>query len=40
LGWLDAQQREALGAWRSQPIQNIKGAQVGERRPVFQIQKA
>lgn len=40
LGWLDAQQREALGSWRSQLIQNIKGAQVGERRPVFQIQKA
>jgi L-asparaginase II len=40
LGWLDAAQRVALQAWRSQPIQNIKGAQVGERRPVFQIQKA
>jgi L-asparaginase II len=40
LGWLDAQQREELAPWRAEPIQNIKGAQVGKRRPVFQIQKA
>jgi len=40
LGWLDAAQREALQPWRAQPIVNARGLQVGERRPVFQLQRA
>ena len=38
LGWLDSEQREALKPWRSAALKNIKGAEVGERRSVFQIQ--
>ena len=38
LGWLDAQQREELRPWRAEAINSIRGAQVGERRPVFTLQ--
>jgi L-asparaginase II len=38
LGWLDAQQREALRPWRQATISSIKGAPVGERRAVFRLQ--
>ena len=38
LGWLDEQQREALRPWRAETIASIKGAPVGERRPVFALQ--
>ena len=40
LGWLDDQQRAALRPWRNEVIASIKGAPVGERRPVFQLQAA
>jgi L-asparaginase II len=39
LGWLDAQQRQALQPWRAADIRNIKGEQVGLRRPVFTLAK-
>jgi hypothetical protein len=39
LGWLDAQQREALGAWRAADLKNIQGMKVGQRRAVFKIEK-
>ncbi len=38
LGWLDARQREALRPWRAEAIANIRGTQVGERKPVFKLQ--
>jgi len=38
LGWLDAQQREALRPWRYETIASIRGAPVGERRAVFRLQ--
>jgi L-asparaginase II len=37
LGWLDAQQRQALQPWRAAEIRSIKGEQVGLRRPVFKL---
>jgi L-asparaginase II len=37
LGWLDAQQRQALQPWRAADIRSIKGEQVGLRRPVFTL---
>jgi L-asparaginase II len=37
LGWLDAQQRQALQPWRAAEICSIKGEQVGARRPVFKL---
>jgi L-asparaginase II len=39
LGWLDAQQREALLPWRHEVIASIKGAPVGSRRPVFRLER-
>jgi L-asparaginase II len=38
LGWLDATQREELQPWRSDTICSVRGAPVGERKPVFQLQ--
>jgi len=38
LGWLDAEQREALRPWRYETIASIRGATVGERRAVFQLE--
>jgi L-asparaginase II len=40
LGWLDARQREELRPWRSEPIANTKGTQVGERKAAFKLQFA
>jgi L-asparaginase II len=37
LGWLDAQQREALRPWRNEVISSIKGAPVGARKAVFRL---
>ncbi len=39
LGWLDAQQRQALQPWRAADIRSIKDEQVGLRRPVFTLAK-
>lgn len=39
LGWLDAAQREELKPWRAQAIVNARGLPVGERLPVFKLQK-
>jgi L-asparaginase II len=40
LGWLDAQQREELRPWRAEAINSIRGVRVGERRPVFTLQRS
>src|SRR6185369_14254381 len=37
LGWLDARQREELRPWRAEAIANLRGTQVGERRPAFKL---
>ena len=37
LGWLDATQRSALEPWRGRDILSVRGAVVGERRPVFTL---
>ena len=37
LGWLDAQQREALKPWAPQPTLNARGVQTGEVRAVFRL---
>ena len=39
LGWLDGRQRDELRPWRAEAIANMKGTRVGERRPVFRIQR-
>lgn len=39
LGWLDAAQREWLEPWRAKPILNARGLLVGERTPIFSLQK-
>ncbi len=39
LGWLDDAQREALQSWRMTPIRNARGLVVGERRPVFALER-
>jgi L-asparaginase II len=39
LGWLDEAQRAELKPWRAQPIVNLRGLTVGERLPVFKLQK-
>lgn len=39
LGWLDDAQREMLMPWRATQILNARGIDVGERRPVFTLQK-
>lgn len=38
LGWLDARQRDELRPWRAEAIANLRGTQVGERRPAFTLQ--
>lgn len=40
LGWLDARQRDELQPWRSEVISSIRGARVGERKPVFTLKTA
>lgn len=37
LGWLDAQQRQALQAWAPGPLLNARGLQTGEVRAVFEV---
>ena len=37
LGWLNAQQREALKPWAPLPILNARGVQTGEMRAVFRL---
>ncbi|HEX2547651.1 MAG TPA: asparaginase [Ramlibacter sp.] len=37
LGWLDAEQRQALRPWRQETIASIKGVPVGERKAVFRL---
>ncbi len=39
LGWLDDAQREELKPWRARTILNVRGLPVGERLPVFKLQK-
>ncbi|MDP3651863.1 MAG: asparaginase [Rhodoferax sp.] len=39
LGWLDDAARQALQPWRAQTLLNARGLPVGERRPVFTLQK-
>jgi L-asparaginase II len=38
LGWLDARQRDELRPWRAEAIANIRGTQVGERKPAFTLE--
>ena len=40
LGWLDARQQAELRPWRAEAIANLRGTQVGERKPVLQLQFA
>ena len=40
LGWLDAAQRTALAPWRASILRNARQLSVGERRPVFKLQRA
>jgi L-asparaginase II len=37
LGWMDDKQREALEPWRGRDILSIRGARVGERKPVLRL---
>jgi L-asparaginase II len=37
MGWLDAQQLQALQAWAPQPLRNARGIQTGEIRAVFAL---
>ncbi len=39
LGWLDDAQREQLHPWRARDIVNARGLRVGERKPLFQLQR-
>ena len=39
LGWLDEAQRQQLQPWRAETIASIKGAPVGGRRAVFQLER-
>ncbi len=39
LGWLDGEQREALRPWRAEALVNMRGAQVGERKPAFMLSR-
>ena len=39
LGWLDDAQRAELAPWRAQTIVNARGLPVGERLPVFKLQR-
>jgi L-asparaginase II len=38
LGWLDATQRDELSPWRAGTIASVRGAPVGERKPVFTLE--
>ncbi len=38
LGWLDANQRALLRPWRAEPLVNVRGIRVGERRTSFTLQ--
>jgi L-asparaginase II len=38
LGWLDDAQRAVLEPWRARSLPNLRGIEVGTRRPVFQLQ--
>ncbi|WCM90330.1 asparaginase [Acidovorax sp. NCPPB 3576] len=40
LGWMNAAQREALQPWRAAPLLSARGVPVGERRPVFRLERA
>jgi L-asparaginase II len=40
LGWLDETQRKELQPWRAETIASIRGAPVGERKPVFTLRFA
>ena len=40
LGWMDAAQRELLAPWRAHDILSIRGVKVGERHPVFTLQRS
>ena len=40
LGWMDDKQREELEPWRARDILSVRGAKVGERRPVFKLEFA
>lgn len=40
LGWLSETQRTALAPWRATSLHNARGAAVGERRPVFTLERA
>jgi L-asparaginase II len=40
LGWMDDKQREELEPWRYRDILSVRGAKVGERRPVFKLEFA
>lgn len=40
LGWLDAEQRTALKPWRASVLINARQLSVGQRRPVFKLQRA
>lgn len=37
LGWLDDDQRAVLEPWRARDIRSVRGAVVGQRRPVFRL---
>lgn len=39
LGWLDEVQRRALQPWRGRDLLSVRGAVVGERRPVFTLRE-
>jgi L-asparaginase II len=39
LGWLDDAQRQVLAPWRASGITNARGIVVGERRPVFSLNR-
>ena len=38
LGWLDDAQRAQLEPWRARDILHLRGAKVGERKPVFRLE--
>jgi L-asparaginase II len=37
MGWLDSRQRDELRPWRAESIPNMRGTQVGERKPAFSL---
>lgn len=38
LGWLDDTQRQTLAPWRAATLRNLRGLEVGARKPVFRLQ--